>query len=75
MEYAGASDKEAPPNNMNKKDLTKSQWLEAIPILRVKFIEDHFEGVTLSMSPKGSTWHVPQYGDYGSEWHACVQQA
>ena len=43
MEYAGASDKEAPPNNVNKKDLTKSQWLEAISILRMKFIEGSFE--------------------------------
>ena len=34
---------EAPPTNVKKKDLTKSQRLEAISILRVKFIDCHFE--------------------------------
>ena len=43
MEQTGASDKEAPPTNVKKKDLTKSQRLEAISILRVKFIDGHFE--------------------------------
>ena len=43
MKYAGASDEEAPPNNVKKKDLTKSQQLEAISILKMKFIEGHFE--------------------------------
>ena len=43
MEQMGASDKEAAPTNMKKKDLTKCQRLEAISILRVKFIDGHFE--------------------------------
>ena len=43
MEYMGASDREAPPNNVNKKYLTKSQQLAAISILRVKFIDGRFE--------------------------------
>ena len=43
MEYAGASDEEAPPHNVKKKDLTKSQQLEAISILRMKFFEGHFQ--------------------------------
>ena len=43
MEDTGASDKEAPPNNANKKDLMQSQQLEAISILRVKNIDSHFE--------------------------------
>ena len=43
MEYTCASDKEPPPINMHKKDLTKSQWLEAISVLRVKFVDGHFE--------------------------------
>ena len=34
---------EAPPTNMNRKDLTKSQHLEAISILRVKFIDCRFK--------------------------------
>ena len=43
MEGSGASDKEAPPTNVRKKDLTKSQRLEAISILRVKYIDSRFE--------------------------------
>ena len=43
MEGTGASDEEAPPTNVRKKDLTKSQRLEAISILRVKYIDSHFE--------------------------------
>ena len=43
MEDTGASDEEAPSTNVKKKDLTKSQRLEAISILRVKFIDGHFE--------------------------------
>ena len=26
LEYLGASDKETPPHNMKRKDLTKRQW-------------------------------------------------
>ena len=33
------------------------------------------KGVPLLMSPKGSTWHRPQFGDYGSEQHARMWQA
>ena len=43
MEGTGASNKEAPPTNVRKKDLIKSQRLEAISILRVKYIDGHFE--------------------------------
>ena len=43
MEAMGASNEEAPPTNVRKKDLTKSQILEAISILRVKYIDSHFE--------------------------------
>ena len=43
MEVTGASDEEAPPTNMRKKDLTKSQRLEAISILRVKYIDGRFQ--------------------------------
>ena len=70
MEHTGASNEEAPPTNMNRKDLTKSQHLEVISILRVKFIGGHFERGALSTSPKCSTWHAPQFGDYGNEQHA-----
>ena len=43
MEATGASDKEAPPTNVRKKDLMKSQRLEAVSILRVKYIDSCFE--------------------------------
>ena len=43
MEGMGASDKEAPPTNVRRKDLTKSQRLEIISILRVKYIDGCFE--------------------------------
>ena len=43
MEATGASNEEAPPTNVRKKDLTKSQRLEAISILRVKYIDGRFE--------------------------------
>ena len=43
LEYMGASDKEIPPHNMKRKDLTKSQWLEPISIHRVKFNEGCFQ--------------------------------
>ena len=33
----------APPTNVRKKDLTKSQRLEAISILRVKYIDGRFQ--------------------------------
>ena len=42
MEHMGATNKEAPPTNV-RKDLTKSQCLEAISILRVKFIDGRFK--------------------------------
>ena len=74
MEGSGASDEEAPPTNVRKKDLTKSQRLEAISILRVKYIlMVVLKGVPLSTSPKGSMWHEPQFGDYGSGQHAHVR--
>ena len=43
MEATGASNEEAPPSNVRKKDLTKSQRLEAISILTVKYIDGRFE--------------------------------
>ena len=43
MEQTGASDEEAPRTNLRKKDLTKSQRLEAISILRVKYIDGCFQ--------------------------------
>ena len=43
MEATGASNEEAPPTNVRKKELTKSQRLEAISILRVKYIDSRFE--------------------------------
>ena len=43
MEAMGASNEEAPPTNVRKKHLTKSQRLEAISILRVKYIDGCFE--------------------------------
>ena len=43
MEGMGASDEEAPPTNVRKKNLTKSQRLDAISILRVKYIDGRFE--------------------------------
>ena len=43
MEGTGASNEEAPPTNVRKKDLTKSQRLEAISILRFKYIDGRFQ--------------------------------
>ena len=43
MEGTSAFLEEAPPTNVRKKDLTKSQRLEAISILRVKYIDGHFQ--------------------------------
>ena len=43
MEAADASDKEAPPHNVKKKDLTESQQLEVISILRMKSTAGHFQ--------------------------------
>ena len=43
MEATGASSEEAPPTNVRKKDLTKSQRMEAISILRVKYVDSRFE--------------------------------
>ena len=43
MEAMGASNKEAPPTNVRKKDLSKSQRLEAVSILRVKYIDGCFK--------------------------------
>ena len=59
MEYTGASNKEAAPTNMKWKDLTKSQWLEAIFILRVKFIDGHFErGAIVDVAKRFSVAHT-----------------
>ena len=73
MEATGASNKEAPPTNMRKKDLTKSQRLEAISILRVKYIDGRCKRGAIVDVAKGSMWHAPQFGDYGSGRHARVQ--
>ena len=43
MEGMGASSSEAPPTNVRKKDLPRSQRLETISILRVKYIDSPFE--------------------------------
>ena len=59
MEYAGASNEEAPPNNVNKKDLTESQWLEAISILRVKFIDGRFKrGAIVNVTKRFNMAHT-----------------
>ena len=59
MEYMGASNEEAPPNNVNKKDLTKSQWLQAISILRMKFMEGHFErGAIVDIAKRFNVAHT-----------------
>ena len=70
MEHMGASDEEAPPTNVNRKDLTEGQQLEATGRSSLMVVS---KGVPLSTSPKGSMWHTPQFGDYGSEWHARMQ--
>ena len=43
MEAMSASNEEAPPTNIRKKDLTKTQRLEEISILRVKYIDGCFQ--------------------------------
>ena len=59
MEDLGASDEDNPPNNVNKKHLTKSQWLEAISILRVKFIDGHFErGAIVDVTKRFNVAHT-----------------
>ena len=53
MEQMGASDEEAPPTNVRKKDLSKSQRQEAISILSVKYIDGHFEtGATVDVAKR-----------------------
>ena len=53
MEGMGASDEEALPTNVRKKDLTKSQRLEAISILSVKYIDSRFErGAIVNIAKK-----------------------
>ena len=59
MEAMGASNKEAPPTNVRKKDLTKSQRLEAISILRVKYIDGHFErGAIVDVAKRFNVAHT-----------------
>ena len=58
MDGMGASDEEAPPTNVRKKDLTKSQRLEAISILRVKYINRNLS--------KSKGWTLLGYTS--SEW-------
>ena len=72
MEHMGASLSEAPPTNVNRKDLTKTQQLEAISILRVKLTHGHFERGAIVDVTKRFNVHTPQFGDYGREWHACM---
>ena len=59
MEAMGASNEEAPPTNMRKKDLTKSQRLEAISILRVKYIDGRFErGAIVDIAKRFNVAHT-----------------
>ena len=59
MEATGASNEEAPPTNVRKKDLTKSQRLEAISILRVKYIDGRFErGAIVDIAKRFNVAHT-----------------
>ena len=59
MEATGASNEEAPPTNVRKKDLTKSQRLEAISILRVKYIDGRFErGAIVDVAKRFNVAHT-----------------
>ena len=59
MEHTGVSEEEAPPTNVNRKDLTRSQQLDAISILRVKFIDGRFErGAILDITKRFNVAHT-----------------
>ena len=47
MESQDASDEEVPPTNMRKKDLSKSEQLEAIPMLVMMATENHLKRVAV----------------------------
>ena len=67
MEGTGASNEEAPPTNVRQKDLTNSQRLEAISILRVKYIDGCFKrGAIVDAAKRFNMARAPQFGDYGS---------
>ena len=59
MEGTGASNKEAPPTNVRKTDLTKSQRLEAISILMVKYIDGRFQrGAIVDVAKRFNVAHT-----------------
>ena len=71
MEGMGASDEEAPPTNMRKKDLTESQRLEAISILSVKYIDGHFErGAIVDVTKRFNVAHTTIWRLW--QWAACM---
>ena len=71
MDGTGASDKEAPPTNVRKNDLTKSQRLEAISILRVKYIDGRFErGAIVNIAKRFNVAHTPIWRLW--QWAACM---
>ena len=62
MESVNDSDEEAPPHNKKKKDLTKSQWLEAISIVRMKSTEDYFQrGALMDVTKRLNVAHSMMY--------------
>ena len=76
MEAMGASNEEAPPTNVRKKDLTKSQRLDTISILRVKYIDGCFErGAIVDVAKRFNVVRTTVWRDYGSGRHARVRVA
>ena len=72
MEGTGASDEEAPPTNMRKKDLTKSQRLEPISIVRVKYIDGHFErGAIVNVAKRFNVARTTIWRLW--QWVACMR--
>ena len=59
MEAMGASNEEAPPTNVRKNYLTKTQRLEAISILRVKYIDSRFKrGAIVDVNKRFNVAHT-----------------
>ena len=72
MDGMGASYKEAPPTNVRKKDLTKSQRLEAISILRVKYIDGCFErGAIVNVTKRFNVARTTIWRLW--QWAACTR--
>ena len=71
MEATGASNEEAPPTNVRKKDLTKSQRLEAISNLRVKNIDSRFErGAIVDVTKRFNVARMTIWRLW--QWVACM---